>query len=139
MPNCAEAGVLGVLPGVMGTIQATEAIKLIVGIGEPLLGRLLTYDALAMRFDEFRFKRRADCAVCGEHPTIRDLRDAPELCNAAEMAAVQRLSAGELQSHLDARRVAIIDVRQPQEFAIGRLARRHQPAGRGVAVTTWRT
>ena len=68
VPNCAEAGVLGVLPGVMGTIQATEAIKLIVGAGEPLIGRLLTYDALAMRFDEFRFKRRADCAVCGDHP-----------------------------------------------------------------------
>ena len=70
VPNCAEAGVLGVLPGVLGTIQATEAIKLITGAGEPLIGRLLTYDALEMRFNEFRFARRPDCAVCGDRPTI---------------------------------------------------------------------
>ena len=67
MPNCAEAGVLGVLPGVMGSLQATEAIKLLLGIGEPLLGRLLVYDALSLSFDEFRFQRRVDCAVCGRH------------------------------------------------------------------------
>src|SRR6185503_11474250 len=70
VPSCAEAGVLGVLPGVLGTIQATEAIKLITGAGEPLIGRLLTYDALEMRFNEFRVARRADCAVCGDNPTI---------------------------------------------------------------------
>ena len=66
VPNCAEAGVLGVLPGVLGALQATEAIKLVLGIGEPLVGRLLTYDALAMQWREFRFTRRADCAVCGD-------------------------------------------------------------------------
>ncbi len=70
VPNCATAGVLGVLPGVMGSLQATEALKLLLGIGETLAGRLLVYDALSLRFDEFRFARRTDCAVCGEHPTI---------------------------------------------------------------------
>ncbi|MGC1729354.1 MAG: molybdopterin-synthase adenylyltransferase MoeB, partial [Steroidobacteraceae bacterium] len=70
VPNCAEAGVLGVLPGVLGTLQATEAIKLITGVGEPLIGRLLTYDALEMRFREFHVARRPDCAVCGVAPTI---------------------------------------------------------------------
>ena len=73
VPNCAEAGVLGVLPGVLGALQATEAIKLMLGIGAPLVGRLLTYDALAMEWREFRFARRADCAVCGAQPTITSL------------------------------------------------------------------
>jgi sulfur-carrier protein adenylyltransferase/sulfurtransferase len=123
VPNCAEAGVLGVLPGVLGTIQATEAIKLIVGIGEPLLGRLLTYDALAMRFEEFRFKRRADCAVCGEHPTITSPQDAPELCTPDTLANVRRLNAIELRSLLrEGARSAIIDVREPKEFAVSHLA-----------------
>jgi adenylyltransferase/sulfurtransferase len=70
VPNCADAGVLGVLPGVMGSLQATEAIKLLLGIGEPLTGRLLVYDALSLSFDEFRFQRRRDCAVCGDEPSI---------------------------------------------------------------------
>src|SRR5579863_8367518 len=73
--NCATAGVLGVLPGVLGTLQATEAIKLITGSGAPLVGRLLTYDALEMRFTEFRVERRRDCAVCGETPMIKEPRD----------------------------------------------------------------
>ena len=87
VPNCAEAGVLGVLPGVMGALQATEAIKLITGVGEPLLGRLLTYDALAMRFSEFRFRRRDDCAVCGA--AADDHR-----CRASAGAVVRRGHAG---------------------------------------------
>ena len=119
VPNCAEAGVLGVLPGVMGTIQATEAIKLIVGVGEPLLGRLLTYDALAMRFGEFRFTRRSDCAVCGDHPTIHQPADLAELCSADVMAHVRRLSPLELREMLDT--VAIIDVRSPSEFGASHL------------------
>lgn len=122
VPNCAEAGVLGVLPGVMGTIQATEAIKLIVGAGEPLLGRLLTYDALAMRFEEFRFKRRPDCAVCGEHPTITELRDMQELCSADALANVRRLSAVELRALLaQVGEAVIVDVREPHEFAVSHL------------------
>jgi sulfur-carrier protein adenylyltransferase/sulfurtransferase len=128
VPNCAEAGVLGVLPGVMGTIQATEAIKLIVGSGEPLLGRLLTYDALAMRFEEFRFKRRADCAVCGERPTITAPQDATELCTADTLANVRRLTPLELRSLL-ATGTAIIDVREPREFAVA-----HLPAAVNIPV-----
>jgi adenylyltransferase/sulfurtransferase len=119
VPNCAEAGVLGVLPGVMGTIQATEAIKLIVGIGEPLLGRFLTYDALSMRFEEFRFTRRRDCAVCGEHPTIREPADLQELCSVEVMDRIKRLTPAELRPMLSD--VAIVDVREPQEFAVSRL------------------
>ncbi len=116
VPNCAEAGVLGVLPGVMGTIQATEAIKLIVGVGEPLLGRLLTYDALSMRFAEFRFTRRRDCAVCGEHPTIHQPTDLQELCSVDVMNQVRRLAPAELRSLLN--EVSIVDVRAPGEFAV---------------------
>lgn len=119
VPNCAEAGVLGVLPGVMGTIQATEAIKLVIGVGEPLLGRLLTYDALAMRFEEFRFSRRADCAVCGDHPTIHEPADLVELCSAEVMDQVRRLTPSQLWPMLP--EVAIIDVREPKEFAVARL------------------
>ena len=119
VPNCAEAGVLGVLPGVMGTIQATEAIKLIVGIGAPLLGRLLTYDALEMRFGEFRFTRRPDCAVCGEHPTIREPADLAEICSADVMAQVRRLSPVELHELFG--QVAIVDVRSPKEFGASHL------------------
>jgi adenylyltransferase/sulfurtransferase len=119
VPNCAEAGVLGVLPGVMGTIQATEAIKVIIGIGEPLLGRLLTYDALAMRFGEFRFTRRSDCAVCGDHPTIHEPSDLGEVCSADVMAQVQRLSPVELRELFG--KVAIVDVRSPKEFGVSHL------------------
>jgi adenylyltransferase/sulfurtransferase len=124
VPSCAEAGVLGVLPGVLGAIQATEAIKLMVGVGEPLIGRLLTYDALDMRFQEFRFGRREDCAVCGDHPTITELRDAPGACDADALRAVRRLMPTELRALLgDARAstVLLVDVREPREFAAGHL------------------
>jgi sulfur-carrier protein adenylyltransferase/sulfurtransferase len=123
VPNCAEAGVLGVLPGVMGTIQATEAIKLIVGAGEPLIGRLLTYDALAMRFEEFRFKRRADCAVCGDNPTITAPQDAPQLCTAEALASIRTLTATEVSALLKDRagQAAVVDVREPREFSASHL------------------
>jgi sulfur-carrier protein adenylyltransferase/sulfurtransferase len=124
VPNCAEAGVLGVLPGVMGTIQATEAIKLIVGAGEPLFGRLLTYDALAMKFEEFRFRRRPDCAVCGDRPTIRAPQDLPELCTADTLAQVRRLTARELQSLLrEVSDIAVVDVRELREYDVAHLPR----------------
>jgi sulfur-carrier protein adenylyltransferase/sulfurtransferase len=123
VPNCAEAGVLGVLPGVMGTIQATEAIKLIVGAGEPLIGRLLTYDALAMRFEEFRFKRRSDCAVCGDNPTITTPQDAPQLCTAEALASIRTLTATEVSALLKQRagEATVIDVREPREFSASHL------------------
>jgi sulfur-carrier protein adenylyltransferase/sulfurtransferase len=125
VPSCAEAGVLGVLPGVLGAIQATEAIKLVVGRGEPLVGRLLTYDALELRFREFRFARRLDCAVCGERPTITELRDAPEACMPEVLQSLSRIGPRELQMLLadpQARgTLMLVDVREPREFAAGHL------------------
>ncbi|HEY4974784.1 MAG TPA: molybdopterin-synthase adenylyltransferase MoeB, partial [Steroidobacteraceae bacterium] len=101
-PNCAEAGVLGVLPGVLGAIQATEAIKLVVGCGVPLIGRLLTYDALEMRFQELRFKRRADCAVCGDTPSITAPQDPPGFCTAEQLRRVRSISAAQLSQRIQA-------------------------------------
>ena len=119
VPNCAEAGVLGVLPGVLGTIQATEAIKLITGIGQLLTGRLLTYDALQMSFDEIRFSRSDDCAVCGVHPTITQPQDSPKLCSTELMDSVLRLSAKQLQSGMTTENLLLIDVREPHEYQAG--------------------
>jgi len=125
VPNCAQAGVLGVLPGVLGTIQATEAIKLIVGAGVPLIGRLLTYDALDMRFHEFPFERRRDCAVCGDRPTITQLRDEEALCGGAPPQGARRLTAADLAKLLDqnphANATLLVDVREPREFNSGHL------------------
>jgi len=125
IPSCAEAGVLGVLPGVLGTIQATEAIKLILGQGELLVGRLLTYDALEMRFREFPFERRTDCAVCGDTPRITVPADPTALCR-DEPVPLRRLSPRELNALLkDSERggpaVWLIDVREPAEFSAGHL------------------
>ena len=88
VPSCSEVGVLGVLPGVIGVIQATETIKLIIGQGEPLVGRLLLYDALAMRFREIRIRRDPDCPLCGTHPTITTLLDYEEFCGLDAAALV---------------------------------------------------
>ena len=125
VPNCAEAGVLGVLPGVMGSIQATEAIKLITGIGTPLIGRLLTYDALEMRFREFRFARRPDCAVCGTQPTITALQEAPAACLAADIPGLQSYSPARLRERLrqqpEAAGPLLVDVRDAPEFSAGHI------------------
>ncbi len=125
VPNCAQAGVLGVLPGVLGAIQATEAIKLILGIGEPLVGRFLTYDALELRFHEFAFERRRDCAVCGDRPTISAPRDPEEPCSATELERVRKLTAAGLRTLLDqnprASTIVLVDVREPREFGAGHL------------------
>jgi sulfur-carrier protein adenylyltransferase/sulfurtransferase len=127
--NCAEAGVLGVLPGVLGALQATEAIKLITGVGEPLLGRLLTYDALELRFQEFRVSRRRDCAVCGDSPSITEPRD-QDSSPATSAAAVRRLSATDLQELLQTQTPLLVDVREPYEFNAGHLpGSRHIPLG----------
>jgi adenylyltransferase/sulfurtransferase len=120
VPNCAEAGVLGVLPGVMGSLQATEAIKLLLGIGDPLIGRLLVYDALSLQFHQFSFDRRADCAVCGDHPTITAI--APEAEAGADM--ISEWTPKELSQALagaDAKELVLIDVREPQEWDAGHL------------------
>ena len=127
--NCAEAGVLGVLPGVLGTLQATEAIKLITGAGEPLTERLLTYDALEMRFTEFRVTRRRDCAVCGDAPTITEPQDMPK--QAATPEGVRRLTPAALNELLQhAEKPLLVDVREDVEFAAGHLpGARHIPLG----------
>jgi adenylyltransferase/sulfurtransferase len=120
VPSCAEAGVLGVLPGVMGSLQATEAVKLVLGIGEPLLGRFLVYDALALRFQEFRFARRHDCAACGDSPRITSLEPSTEpgmsqLEHWSPAQLAQVLESGEADRHV------LVDVREPQEWAMGRI------------------
>jgi adenylyltransferase/sulfurtransferase len=124
-PTCAEAGVLGVLPGVLGAIQATEAIKLITGIGTPLIGRLLTYDALAMRFDEFRFGRDTDCRVCSAYRDIHAPHDLEEFCAPAH-APGSAVSPAELRLLLESgsstRPLVLIDVREPFEFLAGHFA-----------------
>lgn len=123
VPNCADVGVLGVLPGVLGTLAATEAIKLITGAGDPLVGRLLTYDALELRFGQFRFGRRTDCAVCGTNPTITSPADPPDFCTLEELARVPRVAPRELAATLadPARRPLLIDVREPAEFLTGHI------------------
>ena len=116
VPNCAEAGVLGVLPGVIGTIQATEALKLIAGIGEPLIGRFLVYDALKMRFRELKLRKDPDCPICGTRPTITELRETGAFCSAER---TESLTARELKTRLDAGMAPfILDVREPSEAAI---------------------
>jgi adenylyltransferase/sulfurtransferase len=125
VPSCAEGGVLGILPGVVGGIQATEALKILLGIGEPLVGRLLLYDALAMRFEELRLRRDPKCPLCGEHPTITELQDYAAFCGVGrgeEAEAVEEISAGELKRRVDAGEpLEVIDVREPHEFAIARI------------------
>lgn len=119
VPNCATAGVLGVLPGVMGSLQATEAIKLLAGIGEVLAGRLLTFDALGLRFQEFRFPRRRDCAVCGEAPTITRLEPA---ATEEPVSTISEWTAEELAEKLRGHEPpVIVDVREAWELSQGQL------------------
>jgi adenylyltransferase/sulfurtransferase len=120
VPNCAEAGVLGVLPGVMGSLQATEAIKVLLNIGEPLAGRLLVYDALSLSFDEFRFQRRNDCAVCGTQPTITRMEQLEDTTmNSIPEWTPQQL-ADELKLAGD-EQLLLVDVREAYEWETGRL------------------
>lgn len=119
--SCAEAGVLGVLPGVLGALQASEAVKLASGIGAPLLGRLLTYDALGMSFTELPVSRRAECPACGEHPSITVPEEIRGSCEAQASSAAQRLSAREVRELMASCRTTgpglrLIDVREPWEF-----------------------
>jgi adenylyltransferase/sulfurtransferase len=118
VPSCAEAGVLGVLPGIIGTIQATEAIKLILGVGDPLIGRFLIYDALKMRFRELKLPKDPDCPVCGTHPTILALKEYGGSC----APAVASMTAAELKARVDAGTAPVIlDVREPSEHAESRI------------------
>jgi sulfur-carrier protein adenylyltransferase/sulfurtransferase len=128
-PSCAEAGVLGVLPGIIGLVQATEALKLIVGKGESLIGRLLLFDALKMKFREFKLRRDPECPVCGEHPTIFAPIDYERFCDVQTGDAVESedavpsLSVQELKRKMDAReRLTLVDVRESWEYDIAQIA-----------------
>ncbi|HEX3053768.1 MAG TPA: molybdopterin-synthase adenylyltransferase MoeB [Aggregatilineaceae bacterium] len=126
VPSCAEAGVLGVLPGTIGTFQATEVIKLILGIGEPLIGRLLIYDALDMAFDIIRLPKRATCPICGDHPTITRLIDYEEFCGMSknQPSAYLDLSPRDIKARLDGNDpLVLLDVREPYELTISHLDR----------------
>ncbi len=124
VPSCAEAGVLGVLPGIVGTIQATEALKLILGLGETLLGRLLHFDALKMRFREFNLRRDPECPVCGAAPRITAPIDYEAFCDGAPVSVTRgaEIDVQTLQRKLASDEAAfLLDVREPFEFELARI------------------
>ncbi len=135
VPSCAEGGVLGVLPGMLGVIQATEVIKLILGAGEPLIGRLLLVDALSTRFRELRVRKDPDCPVCGANPTVRELIDYNQFCGVrgeevASAIAVPEIQPVELKRRLDmGDDIFILDVREPHEYQICNLSGYLIPVG----------
>lgn len=128
VPSCAEGGVLGVLPGIIGTIQANEAIKLILQIGEPLIGRLLLFDALALRFREMKLRKDPSCPICGEHRTIHELIDYEAFCGMPKAeersheGEVPEITAAELAQTLARENIFLLDVREPHEVEIGAIA-----------------
>lgn len=130
VPSCAEGGVLGVLPGIIGVIQATESIKLILGIGEPLIGRFLIYDALKMRFRELKLRKDPECPVCGTNPSVTKLIDYQQFCGIGPEPQMEaavgtndwEITAVELKRRLDAGEdLFILDVREPNEYQINRI------------------
>jgi sulfur-carrier protein adenylyltransferase/sulfurtransferase len=127
VPSCAEGGVLGVLPGIIGSIQALETIKLIIGKGKPLIGRLLLFDALHLKFRELKLRKNPECPVCGTHPTITQLIDYEQFCGIrgeeyiAE-TSVPEITAKDLKQMMDARKpFVLVDVREPHEYQISRI------------------
>ena len=126
VPSCAEGGVLGVLPGIIGVMQAIEAIKLIIGIGDPLIGRLVNFDALKLRFREFKIRKDPNCPICGDHPTIHELIDYDQFCGipqadaeAAKELDVPTITATELKTKIDRKdKFILVDVREPYEYDI---------------------
>jgi adenylyltransferase/sulfurtransferase len=125
VPSCAEGGVLGILPGLVGLIQATEVIKLILGQGDPLVGRLLLVDALGMKFRELKLRKNADCPVCGTHPTVTKLIDYNEFCGIrgeekpVEDSGMPEMQVEELKRRQDAGdNLFVLDVREPHEYQI---------------------
>jgi adenylyltransferase/sulfurtransferase len=129
VPSCAEGGVLGILPGIIGVMQATEAVKLILGIGEPLIGRLVLFNALKMQFRELKLRKDPDCPICGEHPTIHELIDYEQFCGITRPSpdAVQEenpleISVTELNEKFQrGERPVLIDVREPYEYEIAQI------------------
>jgi len=136
VPSCAEGGVLGVLPGIVGSIQAAETLKLIIGKGEPLVGRLLLFDALEMRFRELKLRKNPECPVCGAHPTVTKLIDYAEFCGIrgeeapAPQTNVPEIAPRELKARLDrGDDIYILDVREPHEYQICNLGGHLIPLG----------
>lgn len=129
VPSCAEGGVLGVLPGIVGCLQANEAIKLIIGKGQPAVGRLVLFDAMDMKFRELKLRKSPECPICGDHPTIDHLIDYHEFCGVPHPDAGQEVtlledewSVRQLKERLDSgEKPIIIDVREPNEYQIARL------------------
>src|SRR5713226_4510525 len=127
VPSCAEGGVLGVLPGIIGSIQALETIKLILGAGRPLIGRLLLFDAFNLKFRELKLRKSPDCPVCGTHPTITKLIDYEQFCGIrgeeyVRPTKVPEITATEVKKMMDERRpFVLVDVREPQEYQIARI------------------
>ena len=130
VPSCAEGGVLGILPGLLGVIQATEVIKLILGQGEPLVGRLLLVDALAMRFRELKLRKNPECPVCGANPTVTHLIDYQQFCGIKPETpqektlknGIPQMSVTELKQRLDANDdLFLLDVREPFEYQIANI------------------
>jgi len=127
VPSCAEGGVLGILPGIIGCLQANEAVKLIMGIGEPLFGRLVVFDALRMKFRELKLRKDPQCPVCGEHPTITELIDYVEFCGMPAAEAAPAVDTSDFQPRELAERLRngtapfLLDVRNPEEWAITHL------------------
>ena len=123
VPSCAEGGVLGVLPGIIGSLQANEVIKLIIGKGEPAIGRLLLFDALRLKFRELKLRKNPECPVCGEHPTITSLIDYEQFCGIGQeedLGPEFDIEPLEVKRLLDeGKKVVILDVRNPPEFEIG--------------------
>jgi sulfur-carrier protein adenylyltransferase/sulfurtransferase len=150
VPSCAEGGVLGILPGLLGVIQATETIKLILGIGEPLIGRLLLVDALGMTFRTLKLRKNPECPVCGPNPTVTELIDYNQFCGIAppsevgplEVArdkavgdhpivdGIPQITVNELKQKLDAKEdIFVLDVREPHEYLIANLGAPQIPVG----------
>ncbi len=136
VPSCAEGGVLGILPGLVGLIQATEAIKLILGSGDPLIGRLLLVDALGMKFRELKLRKNPECVVCGTHPTVTKLIDYEEFCGLrgqeqpVSQSGVPEITVEELKRRLDAKEdFVLVDVREPHEYQICNLNGQLIPLG----------
>ena len=136
VPSCAEGGVLGVLPGIVGSIQAMEAIKLIIGKGTPLVGRLLLFEALGMKFRELKLRKNPDCPICGPHRSIHQLIDYVEFCGIrgeeapAPETSVPEISARELKARLDrGDDIYVLDVREPHEYQIANIGGHLIPLG----------